>query len=172
MIPEEAVVHVVDEDDAVRESLSLLLKSAGFSCQLFVSAVDFLERYSGQGPGCLVLDLQMPGMDGLTLQRSLADRGIDLPIIFLTGHGDVPAAVSALRAGGVNFMEKPFDPEALIDSITLAIDDHRARIEKVKQKPLWDRTLARYNVRCIIQARGYLSLTGSISSTAAGILLR
>jgi two-component system response regulator FixJ len=127
--PDKPLVHVVDDDEAVRESLSLLLMSAGFSCSLFVSALDFLERYKDEGPGCLVLDLQMPGMDGLELQERLVAMGIDLPIIFLTGHGDVPAAVSALRAGAVNFMEKPFDPDVLLDTLTLAVRDHSDRIE-------------------------------------------
>jgi two-component system response regulator FixJ len=124
MSPEKPRVHIVDDDEAVRESLSLLLKSAGFKCRTFVSALDFLDGYKDEGPGCLVLDLQMPGMDGLALQETLLTKGIDLPIIFLTGHGDVPAAVSALQAGAVNFMEKPFDPDELLATITIAIDKH------------------------------------------------
>jgi two-component system response regulator FixJ len=134
MRAEGSCVYIVDDDGAVRESLSLLLKSAGFTCRVYETALDFLDRYDDKCPGCLVLDLQMPGMDGLELQDVLANKGVELPIVFLTGHGDVPAAVRALRAGAVNFMEKPFNPEELISTIGLAIRDHVDLIKRNAQK--------------------------------------
>jgi two-component system, LuxR family, response regulator FixJ len=121
-------VFIVDDDGAVRDSLNLLMRSAGLPSEAFAGAREFLAEVSADRPGCLVLDVRMPEIDGLELQRQLAARGSRLPIIMLTGHGDVPLAVEALRAGAIDFLTKPFDSPALLARIHEAIAlDERAR---------------------------------------------
>jgi two-component system, LuxR family, response regulator FixJ len=117
-----ATVFVVDDDDAVRSSLRLLLKSVGFSVALFASAQEFLAAYQTEHPGCLVLDIRMPGMSGLDLQRHLSLRGAIIPIVFITGHGDVPMAVDAMQHGAFDFLQKPFRDQDLIDRVQRAFE--------------------------------------------------
>jgi FixJ family two-component response regulator len=117
----EPKVYIVDDDEAVRESLALLLDSMDQNCQSFSSAVDFLDAYSGEMTGCLVLDIRMPGMNGLELQKQLNTEGSILPIIFVTGHGDVPMAVEAMQHGAVDFIQKPYREQDLLDKINMAI---------------------------------------------------
>ena len=117
----EPKVYIVDDDEAVRESLALLLDSMDQNCQSFNSAVDFLAVYSGDMTGCLVLDIRMPGMNGLELQKQLNAGGSILPIIFVTGHGDVPMAVEAMQHGAVDFIQKPYREQDLLDKINMAI---------------------------------------------------
>jgi two-component system response regulator FixJ len=105
-------IHVVDDDDAMRESLVALLEDAGYDARAYASAEQLLARRRLE-PGCVVSDIRMPGMDGLTLLRTLRAEGRELPLILITGHGDVPLAVAAMKAGAVDFLEKPFDAEAL-----------------------------------------------------------
>lgn len=119
------VVHVVDDDEAVRRSLSFLLESAGLRVETHPSAVAFLGRSEISPQGCIVTDVRMPEMDGLTLQQKLVERGIALPVIVMTGHGDIPIAVQALKAGAVDFLEKPFDDELLIGAIRAALERNR-----------------------------------------------
>ena len=114
------LVHVVDDDDAVRDSLTLLLESAGFAVRTYGSATALLEATMGT-IGCVVTDVRMPEMDGLELQRRLAETGAGLPVIVMTGHGDVPIAVEAMRAGAADFLEKPFDDGQLLASVRRAI---------------------------------------------------
>ena len=114
-------VFVVDDDKAVRDSLALLVHSVGLEVETFASAQAFLDAYRADRGGCLVTDIRMPGMSGLELQEKLADDDIRIPVIVLTGHGDVPAAVRALKGGAVDFVEKPFNPQALLDLIQQAI---------------------------------------------------
>lgn len=114
-------VFVVDDDAAVRESLALLVTSVGLEAETFSSAQAFLEAYRPDRRGCLVTDIRMPGMSGLELQAKLAEERIHIPVIVLTGHGDVPAAVRALKGGAIDFVEKPFNPQALLDLIQQAI---------------------------------------------------
>ena len=123
------VVFVVDDDEAVRDSLGLLLRSVGHRTELFDSANAFLEAFDAGRRGCLVLDVRMPGMSGLDLQRELSRRGAQLPIVFITGHGDVPMAVRAMQDGAVDFLEKPFKEQDLLDRISgaLAIGSRRRR---------------------------------------------
>lgn len=116
------IVHVVDDDEAVRLSLSFLLESAGFRVETHQSAVAFLDRTGISPQGCVLTDVRMPEMDGLTLQQKLGERGIALPVIVMTGHGDIPIAVQALKAGAVDFLEKPFDDELLIGAIRTALE--------------------------------------------------
>jgi FixJ family two-component response regulator len=114
-------VYIVDDDEAVRESLALLLDSMDQNCQSFNSAVDFLDAYSVDMNGCLVLDIRMPGMNGLELQKQLNVQGCILPIIFVTGHGDVPMAVEAMQHGAVDFIQKPYREQDLLDKINMAL---------------------------------------------------
>jgi FixJ family two-component response regulator len=112
----EYVVYIVDDDDAIRESLALLMRSEGLQTQSFSSAIEFLDAYDGRS-GCLVVDVRMPGMSGLELQEALNTRNIALPLIVMTGHGDVSVAVQAMRAGAVDFVEKPFNTSELLQRI-------------------------------------------------------
>jgi two-component system response regulator FixJ len=115
----ERRVYIVDDDEAVRDSLSVLLESKGFAVKNFASAVEFLAAASSLHPGCLIVDIRMPEMDGLELQQHLIDRSLDFPLIVITGHGDVPVAVRAMKAGAVDFIEKPFTYEAILDSLAV-----------------------------------------------------
>jgi RNA polymerase sigma factor (sigma-70 family) len=130
----EAVIHVVDDDAGVRSALALLLESNGLRVRCHPSAEAFLNAYDPEEPGCLILDVRMPAMSGLELQHELGRRGIRIPIIFLTGHGDVPMAVRALREGAVDFMEKPFRAEALLARIPDALERDRRMREKTLQE--------------------------------------
>jgi two-component system, LuxR family, response regulator FixJ len=115
-------IFVVDDDSAVRDALKLLLRSVGQAVETFGSAQEFLDAYSEDRPGCLVLDIRMPGMSGLELQQRLNEKHSILPIIFITGHGDVPMAVEAMQAGAVDFIQKPFRDQDLIDRINQALE--------------------------------------------------
>ncbi|HEY8886945.1 MAG TPA: response regulator [Gallionella sp.] len=117
----DAVLFVVDDDDAMRRSLAYLFDSAGWRVTPFESAHDFLDRYDGHVPGCLVLDVRMPLMSGLELQQTLKDHGVHLPIIFLTGHGDLAMAVQAMKIGACDFIEKPCKDQVLLDAVTRAV---------------------------------------------------
>jgi FixJ family two-component response regulator len=115
-------VFVVDDDAPVRDALKLLLRSVGHNVECFASAQEFLDAYHDDRPGCLVLDVRMPGMSGLELQERLNERRAILPIIFITGHGDVPMAVEALQAGALDFLQKPFRDQELLDRIAKALE--------------------------------------------------
>lgn len=120
-MPADNVVHVIDDDADVRQSLVFLLSTAGFAVQVHESAVAFLDALPGLQGGCVVTDIRMPRMDGLELQRRLRDLDAGLPVIVMTGHGDVPLAVEALKAGAIDFIEKPFDDEVLLSAIRSAL---------------------------------------------------
>ena len=122
----EATVFIVDDDEAVRSSMKLLLKTLGLTAQAFASAQEFLATFDKGRPGCLVLDIRMPGMSGLELQEELNARDAMLPIIFITGHGDVPMAVEAMQHGAMDFLQKPFRDQDLLDRITKALEKDRA----------------------------------------------
>ncbi len=123
----EPTVFVVDDDAAVRDSLSWMIEAAGLKVETFASAEDFLASYDPLRPGCLVLDMRMPGMSGIALQKQLASRDIDIAIIFITAHASVPTAVHAMRAGAIDFLTKPFSEDLLIDRITQCIEEARKR---------------------------------------------
>lgn len=114
-------VFVVDDDDGVRTSLGILLDSAGYRAVPFSAATDFLAQYDAARPGCLLLDMRMPGMTGMELMQELAQRGAFLPVIFITGHGDVPLAVEAMKAGAFDFLQKPFSSRDLLERIERAL---------------------------------------------------
>ena len=125
------IVFVVDDDDAVRDSLRLLLKSAGIPGEVYASAQEFLSAYDPAQPGCLVLDVRMPGMSGLEMQHELNLRGATLPVIFITGHGDIPMAVEAMQHGAFDFLQKPFRDQELLDRVQRALvrdTDNRGRL--------------------------------------------
>ena len=123
MTEPQAVVYVVDDDDEVRDAIADLIDSVGLPTRAFASAQAFLQAYEPPQSGCLVLDVRMPGMNGLELQQELMTRGAMIPIIFLTGHGDIPMAVEAMRRGAVDFMPKPFREQELLDRIRAALDE-------------------------------------------------
>jgi FixJ family two-component response regulator len=131
MTPDAPVVFVVDDDRSVRESLRRLLTSVGLAAEVFPSAQAFLQARRRDAPGCLVLDVRLPGLSGLDLQRALTDSDAELPIIFLTGHGDIPMSVRAMKAGAVEFLTKPFREQDLLDAIRGAIErDRGARADR------------------------------------------
>jgi two-component system response regulator FixJ len=133
----EAAVFIVDDDLALRKSLGRLLESVGLPYEAFGTADEFLAAYDPATPGCLVLDVRMPGMSGMELQRQLAGQGIDIPIVILTGHGDVPMAADAMRRGAVDFLEKPAAPQALLDRIHQAlVQDAGNRRAKMEQEAI------------------------------------
>lgn len=122
MSTETATVFVVDDDAAVRDSLSLMMRSVDLQAETFESATDFLDGFDPQRAGCLVLDIRMPGISGMELHKKLNDIGSILPIIFITGHGDVPMAVEAMQRGAVDFLQKPYRDQDLLDRINAALD--------------------------------------------------
>ena len=124
------LVHVVDDDEAVRDSLSLLLEAAGLSVRTYDSATAFLKALPNLAAGCVLTDVRMPGLDGLELQRRLTELGIRLPVIVMTGHGDVPIAVEALKAGAADFLEKPFDDAQLLAAVSGALATSQRRREE------------------------------------------
>ncbi len=124
------IVFVVDDDASVRKGLARLLKSAGLPVEAFDSAEAYLARLPHDGAGCLVLDLAMPSLTGLDLQEALMERGSDLPVIFLTGHGDIPTSVQAMKQGATDFLTKPVDEVVLVDVVGRALAQHRARLEE------------------------------------------
>ena len=134
-------VFVVDDDPSIRESLSLLLSSAGYSVNTFTSAKEFLEsEHSTSGPACLVLDVKMPGISGLDLQKELTSRNYAIPVIFITGHGDIPMSVLAMKKGAVDFLSKPFDDGQLLDAVKVALlKDSQARADLNEQKHIMQR---------------------------------
>src|SRR5215471_9571185 len=113
-------VYIVDDDEAVRDSLSVLLEAKAYTARSFASAPDFLDAAASLDPGCVIVDIRMPEMDGLELQQHLVDRALPFQLIVITGHGDVPLAVRAMKAGAVDFIEKPFASETILDSLAAA----------------------------------------------------
>ncbi|PCG12990.1 response regulator transcription factor [Sphingomonas adhaesiva] len=114
---ERRLVHLVDDEDAIRRSAGFLLRTSGFDVRTHVSGVAFLKEVKAAEPGCVLLDVRMPEMDGLEVQKQLAERGVGWPVIILTGHGDVPIAVQAMKAGAIDFLEKPFDKATLLRAL-------------------------------------------------------
>ena len=140
MNPEEPIVFAVDDDTSMREALSRLFRSIGIRARIFASAEDFLLFKRPDAPACLVLDVRLPGLSGLELQRELAD--VAIPIIFITGHGDIPMSVQAMKAGAVEFLTKPFRDQVLLDAIQQAIQrdriNRKQRAELAEQRARYD----------------------------------
>jgi len=145
-MPEDCVIHVVEDDQPMRDSLVELLEEAGYKARPYASGEELLARGSAAEPGCVVSDMRMPGIDGLTLLRRLRADGSGLPLILITGHGDIPMAVTAMRAGAIDFLEKPFEPDALLGAVAMALrlrsngavpedgEAARRRLEKLTQR--------------------------------------
>jgi FixJ family two-component response regulator len=131
MSEEAPTVFVVDDDESMRDSLDSLLRSVGLKTEVFPSATDFLQSAPSEGPACLILDVRLPGLSGLDLQAELKRLGIEIPIIFLTGHGDIPMSVRAMKAGATEFLTKPFREQELLDAVgqALARDRERRRLQ-------------------------------------------
>ena len=127
--PVAPTVFIIDDDPQVRASIAGLLKSVGLRSEVFGTAQEFLDRKRPDGHSCLVLDVRLPGMNGLDFQRALAEKGIPIPIIFITGHGDIPMTVRAMKSGAVEFLTKPFNDQALLDAIDQALDRDRSARE-------------------------------------------
>jgi len=138
--PIPAAVYVVDDDAAVRKGLARLLRSAGHAVEIFASADEFLQRRAPGAPGCLVLDVNMPGLNGLQLQETIAGNGGELPIIFLTGRGDIPMSVQAMKRGAVDFLTKPVNADTLLSAVDLALERDRlqrrirAEVDGIRQR--------------------------------------
>jgi FixJ family two-component response regulator len=119
---DEPLIYLVDDDEAVRDALGMLFRSIGLRYEAYASALDFLQRYDGTRQSCLVADIRMPGLSGLELQQRLNEQRAEIPIIFITGHGDVPMAVTAMKSGAADFVQKPFRDQDLIDRIHKALE--------------------------------------------------
>ena len=133
----DALVAIVDDDPSVRRGLQRLIRSAGWKVETFASAQEFLARPSAISPSCLVLDLQLPGLSGLDLQQRMADLGLDIPVVFLTGQGNIPASVKAMKAGAIEFLTKPVDEQNLLKAIEEAIGrDRRTRQQQTEMHAL------------------------------------
>ena len=137
---DDAMVFVIDDDESIREALQSLIRSVGLSVATFASAHEFLQSKRPDVPACLILDVRMPGLSGLDLQRDLTAADIHIPIIFITGHGDIPMSVRAMKAGAVEFLTKPFRDQDLLDAIQHALDrDRRARLQQADSADLRNR---------------------------------
>ena len=140
-------VFLVDDDEAIRHSASFMLRHSGFTVKTYPDGLTFLESVPEDYDGCVLLDVRMPGMDGLAVQNALNQRGINMPVIILTGHGDVPVAVEAMKGGAIEFLEKPYEKQALVGAIenafalldNQAVDDKRAREAKARLTDLTPR---------------------------------
>ncbi len=136
----DAIIHVVDDDTAMCESLRWLIESVGFAVKIYPGAKAFLDNYEDVGHGCLLLDVRMPEMSGLELQEQLNKNHIEIPIIFITGHGDVPMAVRAMKAGALEFLNKPFNDQELLDCINRAIEyDSQRRQSSTERNHIMER---------------------------------
>jgi len=122
----DAVVIIIDDDASMCEAIMTLIETVGLNGHMYASGQEFLQHSPPDGPSCLVLDVRLPGLSGLNLQRELAMRGMDIPIIFITGHGDIPMSVQAMKAGAVEFLTKPFRDQDLLDAIAQALERDRA----------------------------------------------
>jgi RNA polymerase sigma factor (sigma-70 family) len=133
MVEDNPIVFIVDDDESVRKSLARLITSVGLKVETFSSAIEFLKHDPYDGPACLVLDIRMPGLSGLDLQAELTKTERTLSIVFISGHGSIPMSVQAIKAGAVDFLEKPFEEQALLDTVHLAIQKDRAAKEKLAE---------------------------------------
>jgi two-component system response regulator FixJ len=173
----EPSVFVVDDDDSVRDAIGMLLESVDLNYRSFASAKEFLEFYENDIGGCLVLDIRMPGMSGLELQERLANSGRNVPIIFITGHGDIPMAVEAMRKGAVDFIRKPFRDQELLDRIDEALQTDEAQRSQQELLQEAQRLVAEFTPReleifervCAGQANKVMAIELSISERTVEI---
>jgi two-component system response regulator FixJ len=135
-MPDKRMVHLIDDEEALRRSASFLLKTSGYNVMTWPSGVAFLKEARNVERGCVLLDVRMPEMDGLEVQSAMAERGIAMPVIILTGHADVGMAVTAMKAGAIDFLEKPFEKAALLEAVAMAfdrIDDAAGEAERARE---------------------------------------
>ncbi len=137
----DAIVFIVDDDEAVRQSTAWLIESIGLKVTTFISADEFLEEYNNE-PGCIVMDVRMPGMSGLEAQEEMKNRGMTLPLIFITGHGDVPMAVRALKRGAFDFIEKPFNDQLLLDAVQRGLKSNNEAMESLVENESIDKRIS------------------------------
>ena len=155
------IVFIVDDDLSVRRSTERLVQSAGLKVQTFTSAKEFLKNVRFEGPACLVLDVRMPGLSGMDLQQELTQSGIQIPIIFITGHGDIPMSVRAMKAGAVEFLTKPFRSRSLLDAIRAALERdrsaHKERLEAGELRQRYEQLTPREREVMVLVAAGLLN---------------
>ena len=128
----QSIVYIIDDDESLREGLKRLFRSVGLRSEGFASASDFLQNKNPDVPSCIVLDVRMPGLNGLEFQTKLGNANINIPVIFMTGHGDIPMTVRAMKAGAVEFLTKPFRDQDLLDAVQLGLERDRSRLESEK----------------------------------------
>ena len=171
----EPIVFLVDDDQLFRRSTERLIRTAGLNVQPFSSASDFLKSPRPEGPACLVLDVRMPGLSGMDLQRELVQSGFHIPIIFITGHGDIPMSVRAMKAGAVEFLTKPFRSRVLLDAIRAAIERDRSALQKQSEtrelRERYEQLTPREREVMTLVAKGLLNkqVAGELSTTEATI---
>jgi FixJ family two-component response regulator len=171
MTEAQPIVFIVDDDPSVRRSTERLVRSAGLEVQTFTSAREFLKHPRADRPACLVLDVRMPGLSGMDLQRELTQSGIHIPIIFITGHGDIPMSVRAMKAGAVEFLTKPFRSRSLLDAVRAAIDRdqsaHKARSETGELRQRYEQLTPREREVMALVVAGQLNkqVAGELSTT-------
>lgn len=156
-MPSEPVVHLVDDDEAVRESLAFVLEMHDLPARTYASAIEFLEVAGDVTHGCVVTDVRMPEMSGLDLVRRLKEQGSPLPVVVITGHGDVPLAVSAMRAGVIDFIEKPFDDEVLLRAVRMALDVRSEQTQQDEERRRFEQMLGTLSPRETDVLRGVLA---------------
>src|ERR1700754_84900 len=123
----DAIVHIVDDDESLRAALDRLFRSVGLATRSYGSAQDFIRAPRLDSPGCIVLDVRLPGMSGIEFQAQLSNLGVRMPVVLMTGHGDIPMSVRAMKAGAIDFLSKPFRDQDMLDAVTAAIDRDRER---------------------------------------------
>ena len=171
MTDPDPIVFIVDDDLSVRRSTERLVQSAGLKVQTFTSAKEFLKNARFEGPACLVLDVRMPGLSGMDLQRELTQAGIRVPIIFITGHGDIPMSVRAMKAGAVEFLTKPFRTRSLLDAIRAAIEldrsAHKERSETGELRQRYEQLTPREREVMALVTTGLLNkqVAGELATT-------
>ena len=146
-MPANSVIYVIDDDDAVRQSLEFLLRSAKFRVQVYESAEAFLKAVPAPGSGCIVTDVRMPEMSGIELLRRLREMRVELPVIVMTGHGDVPLAVEAMKAGAADFIEKPFDDEVMLGALRSALADRSSDVKRQAERATIEERLKNLSAR-------------------------
>jgi two-component system response regulator FixJ len=146
-MPSEGIVHVIDDDEAMRESLAFLFKSAKIPVRVFDSATSFLDQLAEIKPGCVITDVRMPGMSGIDLLKRLRELKSEISVIVITGHGDVPLAVEAMKYGAVDFLEKPFDDDLLMAAVRSALTDYAAQREDLALRAAIEERLAKLSAR-------------------------
>jgi len=162
-------VFLVDDDEAIRHSASFMLRHAGYTVKTFPDGIAFLEEVAPEQTGCILLDVRMPEMDGLAVQRALKERGVNMPVIILTGHGDVPVAVEAMKGGAIEFLEKPYEKRALVGAIengfqqldSQAVDERRASEARARLNTLTPREME--VLECLVEGQTNKSIADTLS---------